>query len=75
MLLLLVLQMLVVLVVLVIFVGRIFERVKTSKLFFEIILESKIEISCHKKIQKIPKTKSKIHLDFRVLQSIIPLRT
>ena len=76
MLLLLVLGMLEVLVVLkelVVFVGGIFERVKSPNFFWGKIIESKKKIFGAKKNLKILKTKSKIHLYFRVVHSIIPL--
>ena len=79
MLLLLVLGMLEVLVVLVVlkelmvFVGGIFERVKSPNFFWGKIIESKKKILGANKNLKILKTKSKIHLGFRVLHSIIPL--
>ena len=74
--LLLVLGMLEVLVVLkemVVFVGDIFERVKSPNFFWGEIIESKKEIFGAKIDLKILKTKSKVHLYFRVLHSIIPL--
>ena len=68
MILLLVLGMLEVLVLLkelVVFVGGIFERVKPP-IFFGENTESRKKICGAKKDLKILKTKSKIHLDFRV---------
>ena len=76
MLLLLVLGMLEVLVVLkelVVFVRGKFERVKSPNFFWGKIIESKKKIFGAKKNLKILKTKSKIHLYFRVVHSIIPL--
>ena len=79
MLLLLVLGMLEVLVVLVVlnelvvFVRGKFERVKSQNFFLGKIIESKKKIFGAKKNLKILKTKSKIHLYFRVVHSIIPL--
>ena len=79
MLLLLVLGMLEVLVVqvvlkeLMVFVGGIFERVKSPNFFGGKNIESKKNIFGSKKDLKIPNTKSKIHLYFRVVHSIIPL--
>ena len=76
MLLLLVLGMLEVLVVLkelVVFVRGKFERVISLNFFWGKIIESKKKIFGAKKNLKILKTKSKIHLYFRVLHSIIPL--
>ena len=55
-----------------VFVRGIFERVKSPNFFLEKIIESKKKIGCAKKNLKISKTKSIIHLDFRVLHSIIP---
>ena len=78
MLLLLVLGMLEVLVVLkelVVFVRGKFERVKSLNFFWGKIIESKKKIFGAKKNLKILKTKSKIHLYFRVVHSIIPLVT
>ena len=71
-----VLEVLVVLVVLedlVVFVGGIFERVKSSNIFWEKIIESKKKTVGAQENLKILQTKSKIHLDFRYLHSIIPL--
>ena len=76
MLLLLVLGMLEVLVVLkelVVFVRGKFERVKSPNFFWGKIIESKKKIFGAKKNQKILKMKSKIHIYFRVVHSIIPL--
>ena len=64
------LEVLVVLVVLkelVVFVGGIFERVKSPNFFWGKIIESKKKIFGAKKDLKILKTKSKIHLYYRVL--------
>ena len=58
---------------LVVFVGGIFERDKSHNLFFEKIIESKKKNFAAKKNLKIHKTKSKIHLDLRVLHRISPL--
>ena len=79
MLLLLVLGMLDVLVVqvvlkeLMVFVGGIFERVKSPNFFGGKYIESKKNNFGPKKDPKIPNTKSKIHLYFRVVHSIISL--
>ena len=76
MLLLLVLGMLEVLVVLkllVVFARGKFERVKSPNFFWGKIIESKKKNVGAKKNQKILKTKSKIHIYFRVVHSIIPL--
>ena len=76
MLLLLVLEMLEVLVVLkelVVFVRGKFERVKSPNFFWGKIIESKKKMFGAKRNLKILKTKSKIHLYFRVVHSIIPL--
>ena len=79
MLLLLVLGMLEVLVVLVVlkelmvFVGGIFEKVKSPNFFWWKIIESKKNFFDINKDLKILKTKSKIQLYFRVVHSIIPL--
>ena len=76
MLLLLVLEVLVVLVVLkelVVFVRGKFERVKSLNFFWGKIIESKKKIFGAKKNQKVLKTKSKIHIYFRVVHGIIPL--
>ena len=79
MLLLLMLGMLEVLVVLVVlkelmvFVGVIFERVKYPNFFWENYRIQKKIFGAKKKVLKILKTKSKIHLYFRVVHSIIPL--
>ena len=79
MLLLLVLGMLEVLVVLVVlkelvvFVRGKFERVKSPNFFWGKIIESEKKIFGAKKNQKILKTKSKLHIHFRVVHSIIPL--
>ena len=66
------LEVLVVLKELVVFVGRKFERGKFPN-FREKIIESKKNFFGWKTTLNIHKTKSKIHLDFRVLHSIIPL--
>ena len=58
---------------LVVFVGGIFEMVKSQNFFWWTIRESKNRIFCANKNLKILKAKSKIHLYFRVLHSIIPL--
>ena len=68
-----VLVMLVVLKELVVFVGGIFERVKSLNFFWGKIIEPKKKNFGAKKNIKILKTKSKIHLYFRVVHSIIPL--
>ena len=67
------LEVLVVLKELVVFVGGILEWVKSQSFFGEKIIESKKETFGTKKDIKIRKTKSKIHLDFRVVHSINPL--
>ena len=65
---LVVLVVLVLLEELVVFVGGIFDKVKSQNVFFfEKIIDSKIQNL------KILKTMSKIYCYFRVLQSIIPL--
>ena len=66
------LEVLVVLKELVVFVGGIFERVKSPNFFWGKIIESKKKTFGAPKDLKILKTKSKIHLYFRVLHSIIP---
>ena len=66
-------EVLVVLKELVVFVRGKFERVKSPNFFFGKIIESKKKIFGAKKNLKILKTKSKIHLYFRVAHSIIPL--
>ena len=68
-----VLVVLVVLKELVVFVRGKFERVKSLNFFLGKIIESKKKIFGAKKNLKILKTKSKIHLYFRVAHSIIPL--
>ena len=68
-------EVLVVLKELVVFVRGKFERVKPLNCFFGKIIESKKKIFGAKKNLKILKTKSKIHLYFRVAHSIIPLLT
>ena len=70
-----VLVVLVVLKELVVFVRGKFERVKSLNFFLGKIIESKKKIFGAKKNQKILKTKSKIHLYFRVIHSIISLVT
>ena len=81
MLLLLVMRMVVVLVVLmvleglVVFVGVIFENGISKNLFCKKFVESVKKIFGAKKNLRILKTKSKIHLFFRVVQSSIPLCT
>ena len=79
MLLLLVMRMVVVLVVLmvleglVVFVGVIFENGISKNLFRKKFVESVKKNFGAKKNLKILKTKSKIHLYFRVVHSSIPL--
>ena len=68
------LEVLVVLKELVVFVRGKFERVKSLNFFWGKIIESKKKIFGAQKDLKILKTKSKIHLYFRVLHNIIPLR-
>ena len=53
--------------------GGIFERVKSPNFFCGKIIESIEKIFGTKKDLRILKSKSKIHLNFRVLHSIIPL--
>ena len=70
------LEVLVVLVVLdelVVFVGGIFEEIKSANFFLDKIIESKKKMFGTKKNEKILETISKIHLDFRFIHSIIPL--
>ena len=67
------LEVLVVIKELVVFVGGIFERDKSPDFFWWKIIESEKKIFGAKKDLKILKSKSKIHLYFRVLHSIIPL--
>ena len=62
---------LVVLEELVVIVGGIFERVNPQTFFGETIETEKKFLDARN--LKILKTKSKIHVDFRVLHSIIPL--
>jgi hypothetical protein len=70
-----VLVLLVVLEKLVVFVGGIIERVKSQKFLWGKISESKKKNVVQNKDLKILKTKSKIHLYFRVFFSITPLST
>ena len=67
------LEVLVVLKELVVFVRGKFETVKSPNFFWGKIIESKKKIFGAKRNLKILKTKSKIHLYFRVAHSIIPL--
>ena len=70
-----ILEVLVVLVVLkelMVFLGGIFERVKSPNFFGGKITESKKKIVGAKKDLKILMTTSIIHLYFRVVHSIIP---
>ena len=70
------LEVLVVLLVLkelVVFVRGKFETVKSPNFFLGKIIEFKKKIFGAKKYLKILKTKTKIHLYFRVVHSIIPL--
>ena len=75
----LVMRMMVVLVVLmvleelVVFVGGIFENGISKNLFYKIFVESVKKFFGAKKNLKILKTKSKIHLYFRVVHSSVPL--
>ena len=66
-------EVLVVLKELVVFVRGKFERVKSPNFFSGKIIESKKKIFGAKKNLKYLKTKSKIHLYFRVVHSSIPL--
>jgi hypothetical protein len=66
--------MLVVLKELMVFVGVIFERVKSPNFFWGKIIESKKKTVGAKKDLKIFQTKSKIYLYLRVKHSIIPLK-
>ena len=78
MLVLVMLEVLVVLMVLkelVVFVIGKFERVKSPNFFGGEIIESKKKIFGEKKNLQILKTKSLIHLYFRVVHIIIPLVT
>ena len=65
--------LLVVLKEVVVFVGGIFERIKSPIFFVGKIIETNKKNFCAKKDLKFLKTKSKINLYFRVLHSIIPL--
>ena len=67
--------MLVVIKEMVVFIGGIFERIKSPNFFLGggEIIEAKKKIIGAKKDLTILKTKSKIHLYFRVIHSIIPL--
>ena len=67
------LEVLVVLDKLVVFVGEIFERVKSPNFFWGKIIESKKKMFGAKRNLKILKTKSKIHRYFRFVHSISPL--
>ena len=68
-----VLVVLMVLEELAVFVGGIFENGISPKKIFKKFIESKKKIFGAKKNPKILKTKSKIHLYFRVVHSSIPL--